>query len=37
MKTGFAMWMVVGILGIVAAGCNTMESSSGGRAADMSL
>jgi hemoglobin len=37
MKTGFAMWMVVGILGIVTAGCNTMESSSGGRAADMSL
>ena len=37
MKTGFAMWMVIGLLGIATAGCNTMESSSGGRMADASL
>lgn len=37
MKTGFARWMVIGLLGIATAGCNTMESSPGGRMADASL
>lgn len=37
MKTGFAMCVVIGLLGFAAAGCNTMASSSGGKAVDRSL